>query len=615
MLSPTKKHKPTLSSDEENNSNAESSSDDQSLLTNSPSVNVIMEGLFTIDHVLSPLETQEYIRKAKEHTWSKSKVGLSISKSNVDYDSVRTSDQFEFEDEKLAQHVFKIGEKTLNDMFDGASAKFIPDCIDSNWKCYRYMKGNFFERHKDSGRSVNDLKSFVTVLIYLNGNEESDHQDFEGGQTLVYGPTCKEGVDIHPSPGKAAFFLHQLDHEAMEVLNGTKYILKSVVLFKKNDNYETTNSNASSIEISLKEDILLRVGDEEFKLTSDMLKDHPNCILNTMLASPMTNGIKNDPGSGLKLFEFPERNPQIFKTYVIPVLRNDILPNAIMDPSLKDSIDLEFKFWGLLPPFDPILTISSGHMHASNMLTSKELSSISLLLKSDLEEKLQMLEWRLQFLKILEKIKTKKEKFSPNLFEQDSLQEIMKANRGKFSQGSKISSEQYYFHQWIAPQIGTYLSNKYEVLPLKYHYDSNNFLIGQDRHLYELCVQAFGEQAISIRNIQFIHESHSIMESGSDLFNFELLSVTDEMLEKCKNTGFQLSFSASLEGQLDEGKFKTVSDILKHYEGVCIGMKYVDLLLHGEEEQHWEGEYNDEYVPNFSLFVLCVLVIDISKLK
>ncbi|KAG2377719.1 hypothetical protein C9374_008804 [Naegleria lovaniensis] len=556
MITPTKKLKLTPSLSSKGDMTTENNS--EQLTVRAPTM--MMQGLVTMDHVLSTLETDEYIRKAKAHKWKKSKVGRSSSQSNVDDYSVRNSAQFEFEDEKLAQTMFKIGERALNDMFAGPNAKFIPVGIDSNWKCYRYKKGEFFGKHKDSGRSVNDCKSFVTVLIYLNG-----HEDLEGGETIFYGPGCKEGISIHPTRGKAVFFVHQLDHESVEVTKGTKYILKSVVLFKKNENYGRNNSYSQT---------------------------------------------PTDPVSGLKLFEFPERNPQIFKTFVLPVLNNEVLPNSVTDQALKDKLDFEFKFWGLLSPFDPLLTIST-----EQELLSKEYTSISTLLRHDLEEKLCMMEWRLQFLNILEKVKIKKEQFSPLLFEQDSLQEIMKNNKSKFSKGSNITTQKWKFYDWIAQKIEEHLSTKYEVLPLKYHYDSNAFLIGHDRHLYEMCEKTFGEQAVSIQQIQFIHESHSMMDSRCDTSSYPMQSVTDEMVERCEKNGYYHTFRSYLTDQLNEEKITTVSEILKRFEGVCITMKYKDLILHGRQEKSWQGEYNDEYYPSYSLFVLCALVIDYSKLK
>ncbi|KAG2370819.1 hypothetical protein C9374_013823 [Naegleria lovaniensis] len=569
-----------------------------------------MKGLFTVDHALSTEETDEYLRKANAQTWWNCPVGQLSSQSNVYNSDVRNNAYFAFKDEKLAQAMFKIGESVMNDMLDGAGtfAKFIPVAIDPTWKCYRYEEGEFFGKHKDSGRRVKDLQSFVTVLIYLNGNEDED-EELKGGETIFYGPGCEEGFRVVPTRGKAVFFVHQLDHESVEVTEGTKYVLKSVVLFKKNENYGTNHSLSSSMETLPQEDVLIRVGDEAFRLTRDMLSDHPNCILNTMLTSLMNYGIKTDSVSGLKLFEFPERNPQIFKTYILPVLNNEKLPDTLTNHTLKDKVDSEFKFWGLLSPYDPILAISNEHD-----LDSKELSSISQLLKTELEETLYMMEWRLQFLKILEKVKRKKEQFFslPLLFQIDSILEIMNTFDDLKKEGYKSFSNKWEFNNWVAQQIEQHFSSKFEVVPLKYHYDSNAFLFGQDRHLYELCEKIFGE-AVSIRNIPFIYESNS-MGSKCDIGSYPMKSVCYEMVERCQNRENTFRFKSFLRRQLNDGKITTISEILNRFEGVCIQMQYKDLLVHGRHEKSWKGEYNDEYHPNYSLFVLSAIVIDVSKI-
>jgi len=75
--------------------------------------------------------------------------------------------------------------------------------------------------------------SKYTFLIYLN-------QDFQGGGTTFYNPACDEGVldrrAVTPQTGGALVFPHGATghaalHEGSEVVKGTKYVIRTEVLF------------------------------------------------------------------------------------------------------------------------------------------------------------------------------------------------------------------------------------------------------------------------------------------------------------------------------------------------------------------------------------------------
>lgn len=88
-------------------------------------------------------------------------------------------------------------------------------------RCYKYRPGEQFRRHEDFAHEWNDRKrTFFTVLIYLNDN-------FTGGQTWFE----KGDFSITPKTGTATIFPHELIHEGRPVLSGTKYALRSDVIF------------------------------------------------------------------------------------------------------------------------------------------------------------------------------------------------------------------------------------------------------------------------------------------------------------------------------------------------------------------------------------------------
>ena len=100
------------------------------------------------------------------------------------------------------------------------------ECIGLNerFKIYRYSgPDQYFASHYDGSFERVPLveQSWVTMLVYLN-------EDFEGGQTSFI-----DG-EIEPETGLAAFMTqHNYLHEAREATGGTKYVLRTDVMYRK----------------------------------------------------------------------------------------------------------------------------------------------------------------------------------------------------------------------------------------------------------------------------------------------------------------------------------------------------------------------------------------------
>jgi len=96
--------------------------------------------------------------------------------------------------------------------------------LNERLRLYRYNPGQSFSPHMDHWYQANDTDiSLLTVLAYFN-------DDFTGGQTRFM-----EQIEevVEPAPGKVAIFQHKLRHEGCEVLNGTKYALRTDVMYRK----------------------------------------------------------------------------------------------------------------------------------------------------------------------------------------------------------------------------------------------------------------------------------------------------------------------------------------------------------------------------------------------
>jgi len=75
--------------------------------------------------------------------------------------------------------------------------------------------------HRDFPYSRESRESKLSLIIYLNDN-------FEGGQTDF------REFEVFPETGRAIAFHHDLLHEGKSVLSGTKYAVRTDVMYEKN---------------------------------------------------------------------------------------------------------------------------------------------------------------------------------------------------------------------------------------------------------------------------------------------------------------------------------------------------------------------------------------------
>lgn len=100
---------------------------------------------------------------------------------------------------------------------------------------YDATDNDVFEPHFDATTRVNESTTLLTVLIYLN---DGGGKDFEGGETCFLDSKSIKGHDtaavITPSTGNVVVFEHDLFHSSAPLNFGTKYILRTDVLFQLN---------------------------------------------------------------------------------------------------------------------------------------------------------------------------------------------------------------------------------------------------------------------------------------------------------------------------------------------------------------------------------------------
>lgn len=98
--------------------------------------------------------------------------------------------------------------------------------LNERFRFYRYAPGERFAPHQDGGyERLNGDESKFTFLVYLN-----DY--FTGGETKFFDP---EAFSVKPRMGSLLLFRHNQTHEGVAVESGTKYVLRSDVMYRRTD--------------------------------------------------------------------------------------------------------------------------------------------------------------------------------------------------------------------------------------------------------------------------------------------------------------------------------------------------------------------------------------------
>lgn len=94
--------------------------------------------------------------------------------------------------------------------------------LNERLRFYRYTSGQRFAAHTDGYFIRSEIeRSLLTLILYLN-------EEFTGGETFF----LNSETLVAPQTGKALVFAHQLWHAGLPVKSGTKYILRTDVIYR-----------------------------------------------------------------------------------------------------------------------------------------------------------------------------------------------------------------------------------------------------------------------------------------------------------------------------------------------------------------------------------------------
>ncbi|KAG5508704.1 hypothetical protein JKF63_05202 [Porcisia hertigi] len=138
---------------------------------------------------------------------------------------------------------------------------WVPHALSENLLFGRYSPGGHFMPHVD-GSTIVDLntRSFYTLLIYLN---DCPH----GGETFVFageqcevmyldtetnkyrGHNTQRVGTVYPKKGSAAFFYYSLLHEGAPVIQGSKYICRADLLYRRTPAIFASEADAKAFRL------------------------------------------------------------------------------------------------------------------------------------------------------------------------------------------------------------------------------------------------------------------------------------------------------------------------------------------------------------------------------
>jgi prolyl 4-hydroxylase len=184
--------------------------------------------LWTVPDIFSPAECAAILAGAEDHAWLPATVNSASGR--VVESVVRDSMTAVLRDPALATELYRrvlphVPRRMSAEL--GARGRVQMDVagVHVPVRIYRYEPGQHFGLHQDQSYFGEDgTKSLLTFMVYLNEGFGGGETDFpEQEQTIV------------PRTGTALLFQHMLLHSGKRVTAGTKFVLRSDVLYRPED--------------------------------------------------------------------------------------------------------------------------------------------------------------------------------------------------------------------------------------------------------------------------------------------------------------------------------------------------------------------------------------------
>jgi predicted 2-oxoglutarate/Fe(II)-dependent dioxygenase YbiX len=170
----------------------------------------VVEGFFTPEECKGFIDFSE--KQGYEESLIRTREGEVMNKE------IRDNDRVIWDNPQIAEQIWEMVKDMLPADIDG----YEPIGLNERFRFYRYKDGQQFKPHVDGSFKRSETEaSKITLLIYLN-------EDFEGGNTTL----VLEGEEIEPKEGMLFLFEHRIMHCGRPVTEGTKYVLRTDVMYK-----------------------------------------------------------------------------------------------------------------------------------------------------------------------------------------------------------------------------------------------------------------------------------------------------------------------------------------------------------------------------------------------
>lgn len=168
--------------------------------------------LWTVEDVYSAAECSAFIERIE-------RASPTLATNNPIY---RDQDRVIVDDTVTAEDLFSRLRRHLPERIGPLSL----EGLNPRLRMYRYRPGQRFEPHMDHWYRADDVRiTLLTVLAYFN-------DDFVGGETRFM-----EQIEqtVEPRRGLVALFQHKIRHEGCPVVTGTKYAMRSDVIYRADE--------------------------------------------------------------------------------------------------------------------------------------------------------------------------------------------------------------------------------------------------------------------------------------------------------------------------------------------------------------------------------------------
>lgn len=170
----------------------------------------IVEGFLTSEECKGFIDFSE--KQGYEESLIRTREGEVMNKE------IRDNDRVIWDNPQIAEQIWEMVKDMMPSDIDG----YEPIGLNERFRFYRYKDGQQFKPHVDgSFRRSETETSKITLLLYLN-------EDFVGGNTTL----VLEGEEIEPKEGMLFLFEHRIMHCGRPVTEGTKYVLRTDVMYK-----------------------------------------------------------------------------------------------------------------------------------------------------------------------------------------------------------------------------------------------------------------------------------------------------------------------------------------------------------------------------------------------